>query len=256
MSPAATSNCKWKLPYIRDHVLDSLLLPVPFIGVTETWFKPYISDAQVKLDGYNCFRADREKRIGGGCALYVYEGLLVSKEFSYSDHSNNLVSCFINSMNTFIAVLYRPPKSQNKDFNSTLEILQRQIDEANQSDKQPDIYILGDFNLPSIDWEYCTVKSGVVCENPEATKLLLDFMDRNFFTQVVTKPTRGNNTLDLIFTNKPQDVLNVNCNETKLTEHRLVEALLGHNPITKVESTFYTPYHRPTLFQICRCPSS
>ena len=61
-------------------------------------------------------------------------------------------------------------------------------------------------------------------------------MDQNFFTQLVTKPTRENNTLDLIFTNKPQDVLNVVVEDTKLSEHRLVEALLGHNPTSKPET--------------------
>ena len=139
-------------------------------------------------------------------------------------------------MNTFLAVVYRPPKSSDRDFKATLELLQDRLDEVSGDNRTPDIYILGDFNLPSVDWEYCTINSSVVCDSPEACKLLLEFLDKNFLSQLVTKPTRENNILDLILTNKPQDVLNIDTKDTKLSEHRLVEALLGHNPIIKSES--------------------
>lgn len=235
ISPAAKSKCKWKLPYFAANNLDTALLPAPFIAITETWLKPYITDAQIALEGYKSLRADRDKRKGGGCILYMHESILFSKEFSFNDCTHSLLTCFIASSNTFIAVLYRPPRSPDKDFKATLDILQNKMDEVTDDTRSPDIYILGDFNLPSIDWEYNCVKPDTICESPEATSLVLDFIDKNFLTQMVKKPTRENNTLDLILTNKPQDVLKITVEDTKLSEHRVVEALLGYNPMMKSE---------------------
>ena len=133
-------------------------------------------------------------------------------------------------MNAFIAVIYRPPKSPTDGFKAILEMLQANLDEVCNDSRSPDIYILGDFNLPSIDWESTALKSGVACDSPEASQCLLDFLDKNFLTQVVDKPTRESNILDLIITNKPQDILDITATDTALSEHRLVEGLLGYNP--------------------------
>ena len=65
--------------------------------------------------------------------------------------------------------------------------------------------------------------------------MLLEFLNENFLTQMVTKPTWENNVLDLILTNKPQDILNIYVEDTKLSKHRFAEALLGHNPISGSE---------------------
>ena len=247
VSPAATSKCKWKLPYLEKTFLDSDQLPVPFVAITESWLKPHITDAQVALNEYKCFRADRVVRKGGGCLLYVHNSLLVSREYSYDDDTHNLLTCFIASINTFIAICYRPPKSPAKYFKVTLEILREKINEVSDENRSPDIYLLGDFNLPSIDWEYCSIQPGITCDSPEASKLLLEFMDRNFLTQMVNKPTRENNTIDLIFTNKPQDVLKVDVKDTKMSEHRIVESLLGHNPTSKSDTK--TPLIDPYSFR-------
>ena len=93
------------------------------------------------------------------------------------------------------------------------------MDEVTEDKRSPDIYILGDFNLPSIDWDFNRAMPGVTCESPEVTALLLEFLNENFLTQMVTKPTRENNVLDLILTNKPQDILNISVEDTKLSEH-------------------------------------
>ena len=241
ISPASTSSCKWKLPFLCENHLNSASLPVPFFAITESWLKPHITDAQVTVPDFQCLRADRDKRRGGGCILYVHNSLTFSENFSFDDGSNNLLTCFITSLNTFIAVVYRPPNSSTSGFRTLLDLLQSKLDEHTKDSRSPDIYILGDFNLPSIDWELCSVKPGTTCESPEATAHLLDFMGRNFLSQMVNKPTRENNTLDLIFTNKPQDVLNVTVEDTKLSEHRLVEALLGFNPTTRVQATNPSP---------------
>ena len=58
---------------------------------------------------------------------------------------------------------------------------------------------------------------------------LIEFIDRNFLTQVVNQPTREGNTLDLVLTNVPRYVAEVKVNPTSLSDHSLVEIQLGFN---------------------------
>ena len=102
------------------------------------------------------------------------------------------------------------------------------------------MYILGDFNLTTIDWELQTNTTP-----NEAGTMLLQFMDTNFLAQVVNKPTRLENILDLVFTNKLQYIVETNVDETKLSDHNLVEVLLGYNPlhspiVNKIEDDKYS----------------
>ena len=48
---------------------------------------------------------------------------------------------------------------------------------------------------------------------------------------MIQKPTRKDNIIDLVLTNKHQDIVETNIKETQLSDHRLVELLLGHNPL-------------------------
>ena len=63
------------------------------------------------------------------------------------------------------------------------------------------VWIGGDFNLPDVLWDTNTVPTGAtdsaICHS--AVQLALD----TTLTQVVDRPTRGKNTLDLLFTNRP-----------------------------------------------------
>ena len=49
------------------------------IGITETWGRPDITDAELAIEGYNMFRMDRQEGIGGGVLLYVNDKLQVSR---------------------------------------------------------------------------------------------------------------------------------------------------------------------------------
>ena len=62
--------------------------------------------------------------------------------------------------------------------------------------------------------------------------MLINFAERNFFTQVINKPTRNDNILDLIFTNKPNYVIDVSVTSTTLSDHKLAEITLGYNLTT------------------------
>ena len=217
---------------MRDHIInEENAPPVPLLAITESWLKPYISDAQVSLEGYNCIRADRPSRKGGGCLLYVAETLLFTDSFSHSDKYCNMLYCFIDSMNTLTSIIYRPPDAPLDSFKEALGHLQSKLDECSASRKTPDIYIMGDFNLPEIDWESPDSADCPTVAEQQAAKLLLDFIDRNFLTQAVCQPTRGGNTIDLVLTNKSQDIIETSVIDTQMSDHKLVQLTLGYNPL-------------------------
>ena len=61
VSPAANSNCRWKIPFIQETIVGGSTPPPAIIAVTETWLKNYITDAQVSMKGYKVYRSDRDK---------------------------------------------------------------------------------------------------------------------------------------------------------------------------------------------------
>ena len=134
-------------------------------------------------------------------------------------------------MNTFTTVIYRPPDAPTESFKAALDLVQEKLNTLTSDNRTPDLYIMGDFNLPHIDWEYCNVLKKQTLSDQRACSYLLDFMNKNFLNQMIHSPTRNDSIIDLILTNKPQDVIETNLCETQLSDHRLVELLLGYNPI-------------------------
>ena len=228
----AGNSSRWKLPFIRETLInDSTCPPVLALAVTETWFTSSISEAQVELENYYCFRSDRAGRKGGGCALYLHKKVVPSNHVAIDDCQHNMVAVYIESLHTLIAVVYRPPSSADENFIQIMDQLQEMIDIYGKGTAVPDLYILGDFNLPLFDWTCCTMPN---CPPNKAYRRIMDLVGRNFLTQMVEEPTRLNHTLDLIFTNRPCYVLKVKTEETQLSDHRVVECLLGFNPSSLV----------------------
>lgn len=73
------------------------------------------------------------------------------------------------------------------------------------------------------------------------------FIETNFLSQMVTKPTRGNSVLDLVLTNCTQNILDSDTENTKLSDHMIVTCLLGYNPTSPNQPT--RPAHDPFSFR-------
>ena len=231
ISPASNSSCKWKIPYLEEYISRDPSSVTPFLAITESWLKPHITDAQIAIQGYRSLRSDRDTRKGGGCVLYAHNSITTSGEFSYSDNHISLISCYVESKNLFVSVIYRPPGTPVSCFSGALKKLQDQID-AVPNPLSPDLYIMGDFNLPHIDWTSRSILSCQSASDSESCNQLLSFMDKNFLSQLVDLPTKDSNILDLVLTNKSQDILKITAPTTKLSDHNLVKIVLGHNITT------------------------
>jgi endonuclease/exonuclease/phosphatase family metal-dependent hydrolase len=102
---------------------------------------------------------------------------------------------------------------------------------------------MGDFNLPSINWENGTNKPSPqygTCINQK----ILDIISDNNMEQIVTEPTRENNTLDLCFTNNPGLVQNLEV-EPGISDHNMVtiavntKAKIHKKPPRKIYTCMY-----------------
>ena len=62
MNPSANSKSSWKLPRIKDELfsLNKNNFSVPFIALGETWLKDDITEAEINIENYNVYRADRQ----------------------------------------------------------------------------------------------------------------------------------------------------------------------------------------------------
>ena len=76
---------------------------------------------------------------------------------------------------------------------------QQQLNMVKQSDST--IWLLGDFNLPKIDWGHQMPKPD--CSHPTFYSECLGAFSDCLLEQIVTSPTRCQNIIDLFFTTNP-----------------------------------------------------
>ena len=95
-----------------------------------------------------------------------------------------------------IYLVYRSPNSSNANNEILFETMKN---------VKTNSIIIGDFNLPNIDWK---LDKGY----DSKSKLFLEAVDEAQLTQLVDFPThiRGN-LLDLVLTNTPEKILNIDC---------------------------------------------
>ena len=184
------------------------------ISVTETWGKEWMGDAIFSLKEYNYYRDDREEKGGGGTLLYINKKLgqracRPLNETTKDKHFSSNVWCWVTPMNNskkiLVGSIYRSPTSSRDNNRLLLEQLERANDIAGENR----VLIMGDFNIPDIDWINRDVLPGASKIDRDVYKKMQDC----FLYQHVTKPTRfrGNSssTLDLIFTREEEDVRNI-----------------------------------------------
>lgn len=230
INPSASSHVRWKVHDLLSHIETERVNKheLPFIALTETWLKSYISDAQLHIPGYNISRCDRDKRVGGGVLLYSHEDLPVSSCKTYDDGTSQALFAVFNSTKMCIANIYRPPNAPSESFSEIIKFLKKNISDLNDDSYQ--FCIVGDFNFPAINWETNSVTTGSSSVTSSCATALLSFMSDHFMNQYVMLPTRGNNTLDLFITDNDHLVTNVTSTDTSLSDHKMLDVMLSFNP--------------------------
>ena len=221
MSPSATSQSRWKIPFFRDEYLTDSDKYIPFIAATETWLKPHVTDAQISIPNYTSIRADRVKSDRGGTLLYIHNDIPVTNISKYDNDVCEAVLCTLESSNTIIASIYRPPSASSDTFKPVMQFIQKYINTQTAS-KHYDIMLMGDFNLPAISWDTINITNYASSEANKSADILLNFMAVNFMSQCIRHPTRAQNTLDLLITNNTNSIVHTSAEDTSLSDHDLV----------------------------------
>ena len=161
------------------------------ILLTETWCSDHITDAFLTIPGYEIqVRVDRintDKGRGGGLLVYSRTGIPILVLDTTSTF-NQYCSFKVYDLTVFL--IYRSPSSGAENLRALEELIGK---------VEKNTILIGDFNLPDLDWEKGTASG--------RTRKLLEVANDNMLEQLVKFPTHlKGNILDLVLTNVPERV--------------------------------------------------
>ncbi|KER33742.1 hypothetical protein T265_00428 [Opisthorchis viverrini] len=185
-------NARSLLPKI--HTLRAIIAVAQpsLICVTETWLSVDTPDTVVSIPGYNLHRSDRRNSRGGGCAIYSNTELRATPLDDPSLEGipeTTWISIEQTKRPVLVGCIYLPPPPTP----ASITDLSRIISTAHALPHSSK-FVLGDFNLPDISWSPTL--------GPSRYASLLAQLSVEGWSQTVRSPTRGQHTLDLIFSNE------------------------------------------------------
>ena len=222
-----TPNSKEKVGSLEICTTSEKIL---MINVTETWFNNDITDEEANIKGYKIFRGDRNEIKQGGTAIYLNDKVEAEKLGEISFNKCEMVAIKIPEIQTINIVVYRPPGTKFNEFNVILKKLQEMFKELEKP--EPTIILSGDFNFPFVKWSRlennsCTwdysAKSNATKDEKKQFEKLINICYNQCMIQIIEENTRGENTLDLIFTNEPNVISAIDVNKTWMSDHRQIE---------------------------------
>ena len=109
--------------------------------------------------------------------------------------------CMSRRLNVFykciIGSAYRPTNHDTDYANELVKVIQKVC----HKHKDAVVWLAGDFNLPDIDWSRNTITGYQY--RKEVNKAFLTLQSDVGLHQIIDRPTREDNILDLFFTNRP-----------------------------------------------------
>ena len=198
------------------------------IVITESWLTPDVQDSELTIPGWTLHRSDRgAQRSHGGCAVYARNDLTSEVVMTHSNAVCESIGIKIKTLETLLLCTYRPPDASFEEFEQSLKQCQEAIDKTmNENSKIRNILYLGDFNFPNISWPegnvYSTARKEGETKSDEnrQAEILIEFTRAHFMENVILTPTRGNNILDLVFSNNHNLINNyLTTVNNKLSDH-------------------------------------
>ncbi|XP_053698992.1 uncharacterized protein LOC128745962 [Sabethes cyaneus] len=221
---------------VHDYLLACVDSPYDIIVLTETWLDERTSSTQIFGPNYEVFRCDRSahnsrKSTGGGVLVAVHRQL----KASVLEHNDWLpveqvwVSINLSDRSLYLCAVYFPPDRVRDAvlLKAHMASVSTISSAASASD---DLLILGDFNLPGINWRdrgngYLFVDFSSVTPPPITTELFDCYSTAT--VQQINKITNENGRcLDLCFASVCSQAP-----ECMLTPAPLVKDVLHHPPL-------------------------
>ena len=126
-----------------------------------------MGEAIFSVKDYNVYRDDRNERGGGGTLLYINKKLgqracRPLNKASQDGHFDSNIWCWVtptnNSRKLLVGSIYRSLTSTRENN----KLLLQQLERANDIAGDNRLLILGDFNIPGIDWNNRDVLTGAL----------------------------------------------------------------------------------------------
>ncbi len=183
-----------------------------FVGLCETYLTSNILNEEVHMSNYILYRSDRTNRPGGGVCLYVCANLACKSLLTFSNSMCEALIIEIMSPRILIVNMYRPPNATLTSFEDMIKNVTSVL--TNLQQPLHDIFIMGDFNFPNIDWN-------ISDDYTQQSSFLFNLKDLYFLEQVITSPTRKGNILDLLFCSS--DLINsIRIEPTTMSDHNMI----------------------------------
>lgn len=234
-----------KLSILSDFLLEK---DVKIACITETHLLPSTPNSFADIPHYSLIRHDT----GGsfpkhGVCVFVHDSILID---SVSTPVPNVLCFRLAAYNVHIAVVYRPPSNSSSSNDELSSFISEFC-----IDKE--IVVVGDFNLPSIDWS----PSITVPYPSTQDKAFLDAFDLLGLTQWVTEPTypRSGNILDIVLTSEPDRVGDIDilaplpgCDHCPVLFQYVFETS-GPNSDSSSSADVHRAWHKGKYTQISQC---
>ena len=126
--------------YLHDETLDVL-------SINESRLDDNVDESQIKIDGYEIVRNDRNRE-GGGVAIYYRDYLNVKIRDDLAIPNLEVICLEVNKFKCkplLVASIYRPPSAQIELFDKINDFI-KAMDTENK-----DIVIVGDVNCNLLD---------------------------------------------------------------------------------------------------------
>ena len=183
--------------------------PYDIVAITETFLDSSIEDVEFAPHSYSVFRRDRNRH-GGGVMMLVRDHIPVTRRLDLETDCEILwLQLAARGCEAFLfGVYYRPP-------GNSVEALEHL---SNLCSCNLPLVICGDFNVPNIDWSTVAPISST-----RPAEILCGIVADNSLTQLVDSPTRGDNILDLILSNRDCVSLVNMTDNLPFTDHLAIE---------------------------------
>ena len=167
---------------------------IDVLAINETWLTKLTPDSYVYIDNYKIFRGDNDSLIEKhGVALYVRKSISC---IEVTCPLENAVAIHLLDFDIYVVSVYRPPSYSIVQNEALIRFLCEFCGDE-------EVLILGDFNLPTLQWKLEFPTIGYV---RPVDRLLFDCFTDIGLTQVVAEPTHfpSENTLDLALFTHPE----------------------------------------------------
>lgn len=201
--------------------------------ITETWLHKDILDSEITPKSYVIVRKDRNGR-GGGVALLIRDNIeFTVLSVPYDIEAVCIRAVFKNRV-VHICGIYRPPSSPVQVLSSLRCFMDRNVQYGDN------IILLGDFNLPGINWNDYSPGVSEISNCEQLLELVFCFG----LSQVVSDYTRvcprTSSILDLVFVSNQLLPFLLACETSDgISDHKLVVLSLSLLPTVVNHSPKY-----------------